>query len=86
MEQSLRQNLISNALPQNQYIKLYSGTPLVILALVNALEEVGIIPVLKDPSASARMAGFGSMTNEQTLWVHPDELDKAQKVLSQLTF
>jgi hypothetical protein len=70
-------------MPHN-FVKLYHGNPISVLALFSALEEIGITPLVKDPSESARLAGFGSMTSEQSLWVHNDELEKANKVLSGL--
>jgi len=49
---------------------------------VGAMKEVNITPVVKDPLASAKLAGFASMTNEQTLWVHKYEQQRALEVLN----
>jgi hypothetical protein len=40
--------------------------------------------VIKDESESARMAGFGITHDQQQVFVHQDELQKAEKVLSTL--
>lgn len=70
-------------MPQD-FVEIFKGSPINVMAVVNALEERGITPVVKDPSASAKLAGFGSMTNEQSLWVHQDEQHQAILALSTL--
>jgi len=66
------------------FVQIFKGSPVVIIAIVGAMKEVNITPVVKDPSASAKLAGFASMTNEQTLWVHKDEQQRALEVLNSL--
>ena len=41
-------------------------------------------PVVKDPSASAKLAGFACITIEQTLWLHKDEQQRALEGLNSL--
>ena len=67
-------------MPQ-KYIEIFKGSPIVVMAVLDALNQVDISPVLKDPSDSARLAGFGSLTSNQSLWVHKDEQQKAVEVL-----
>lgn len=43
------------------------------MAVIDGLDKVGIVPIIKNPSESGRLAGFGSMTSEQSIWVHSDE-------------
>ena len=38
-----------------------------IIALVGAMKEVNITPVVEDPSASGKLAWFASMNKEQIL-------------------
>ena len=38
-----------------------------IIALVGAMKEVKITPVVEDPSVSGKLAWFASMNNEQIL-------------------
>lgn len=45
-------------MPQ-EYIQIFKGSSIQVMAVVNALETLEIVPVVKDPSASARLAGFG---------------------------
>lgn len=66
------------------FVQIFKGSPVVIIAVVGAMKEVNITPVVKDPSASAKLARFASMTNEQTLWVHKDEQQRALEVLNSL--
>lgn len=66
------------------FVQIFKGSTDVIIALVVAMKEVNITPVVKDPLASAKLAGFASMTDEQTLWVHKDEQQRAIEVLNSL--
>ena len=66
------------------FVQIFQGTPVVIIAEVGAMKKVNITPVVKDPSASANLAGFASMTNEQTLWVHKDGQQRGSEVLNSL--
>lgn len=69
---------------QSSYRHLYTGSNIDVLALLNALADVGITPVVKDESESARLAGFGvTAPLVQRVFVHEDELDKAQDIVSQ---
>ena len=67
------------------FVQIFKGSPVVIIRVVGAMKQVNITPVVKDPSASAKFAGFASMTNEQTLWVYKDEQHRALEVLNSLT-
>lgn len=66
------------------FVQIFKGSPVVIIAEVGAMKKVNITPVVKDPSASAKLAGFASMTNEQTLWVHRDGQQRDLEVLNSL--
>lgn len=72
-------------MPQN-FVKLYTGGPISVLAVLSALASFNIIPIIKDPNESARLAGFGCLSDLQTVWVHPDEFKKAEEVLSKIDF
>ena len=67
-----------------EFIKLFKGNPITVMAVIDSLDKVGIIPIVKNPSESARLAGFGSMTSEQSIWVHSDEKKKSIEVLKSL--
>lgn len=69
---------------EHSFVHIYTGSSVVVLALRNALQAENIIPVIKDESESARMAGFGITHDQQQVFVHQDELQKVEKVLSTL--
>ena len=70
---------------QTSYIKLFVGPQMQVLKILSALSEVKIIPVIKDRAESARLAGFGSLSRDQEIWVHPDEKEKAEEILKVLS-
>ena len=64
--------------------KLYEGDIPTVTMLVGALEEVGIIPIVKDPMASADIAGYGALGGDQQVYVFQDQWEKASEILSEL--
>ena len=42
-----------------KYVKIFFGPAVQVINLCNALDEVSIVPVIKDRAESARLAGFG---------------------------
>ena len=64
---------------------LFSGTTMAVLTINNALQAENIIPVIKDESESARMAGFGMVHDIKQVFVHQDEFKKSQKILNSLS-
>ena len=45
------------------------------------LEQTGIFPIIKDEGESARLAGFGSASLMQHLWVAKSDLKKAKSLI-----
>jgi len=67
------------------FIKIFTGNAINVLALRNALEEKNIVAVIKDDSESARLAGFGMVApGLQEVFVHEDELDRAIRIVETL--
>jgi len=67
------------------FIKIFTGNAISVLALRNALEEKNIVAVIKDDSESARLAGFGMVApGLQEVFVHEDELDQAIRIVETL--
>lgn len=67
----------------SNYTRIFIGNAIVAKGIINQLEEIGISPVVKDKAESARLGGFASPTpNETEIYVHNDELEKAQKALN----
>ena len=63
---------------ENDYVKIFSGSFIIVQLVLDRLESVGINAIVKDESESARMAGFGSsFQGFQELYVSKDELDHA---------
>lgn len=69
---------------EQSFVHIFSGSSVSVLALKNALQADNIIPVVKDESESARMAGFGIVHDQKQVFVHKDELKKAKKIMSAL--
>lgn len=64
------------------YTRIFCGSRIEALGITSKLKEIGIIAVLKDEGESARLAGFGSSpATSAEVFVHNDELDKAEKAL-----
>ena len=70
-------------MPQD-YIQIFKGSSIEVMVIVDALDPLGIVPLIKDPSSSARLSGFGILDTQQTLWVHKDEEQQADEVLNAL--
>ena len=67
------------------FIKIFTGNTIDVLALRSALEEKSIVAVIKDDSESARLAGFGIVApGLQEVFVHEDELDQAVRIVESL--
>ncbi|MCK0188509.1 DUF2007 domain-containing protein [Arenibacter sp. F20364] len=67
---------------KTNYTRIFSGNFILAQTIVNQLREIGVVPVLKDDSESGRLAGFGSaIQGNQEVYVHADELEKAQKIV-----
>lgn len=66
----------------NDYVKFFSGTFIIVQLVLDRLESVGINAIVKDESESARMAGFGSsFQGFQELYVSKEELDHAIPII-----
>jgi len=69
----------------SDYTRIYNGNFILVNRIKGALEDLGIIPIIKDEGESQRLAGYGSMNQGfQEVYVHNDELDKAQAIVDQV--
>jgi len=67
------------------YIKIFSGSIVEVLHAKQSLQAKGIVPVVKDNTQSASMAGFGAvMPNFQEVFVHSEEVEAAKNILLNL--
>lgn len=70
---------------KDKYHLIFTGSSVEVLALVDALQEKGILPVIKDQGESARLAGFGVTSPlQQQVYLHEEELDEGKKILALL--
>lgn len=64
--------------------KLFEGDMPTVTLLKAALQEVDITPIIKDPMASATIAGYGALGGNQQVYVFQDQWEKASEVLKEL--
>ena len=69
----------------SEYTRVYHGNFILVTRIKSELENLGIIPIIKDEGESQRLAGYGSMNQGfQEVFVHNDELDKATAIVDQV--
>ncbi|CAZ94620.1 putative signal transducing protein [Zobellia galactanivorans] len=62
-------------------VKIYSGNRFTAQLIEGKLNEVGIVPIIKDESKSARLAGFAAnMDGALELYVREDEKEQAMRI------
>ena len=67
---------------ESHYIKIYTGSFIIVQLITTKLEDIGISAVIKDESESGRLAGFGaSIQGQQEVYVHENELEKAIPII-----
>ncbi|MGR7814578.1 putative signal transducing protein [Lacinutrix undariae] len=69
----------------SEYTKIYDGNFILVTRVKDELQDVGIIPIIKDESESQRLGGYASMNQGfQELFVHNDELTKALEIVARV--
>jgi len=67
---------------ESHYIKIFTGSFIVVQRITSRLETVGISPVIKDETESGRLAGFGPpIPGQQEMFVHETEVDIATPIV-----
>lgn len=67
---------------KEETVRVYTGPLLVAEALVGRLEEVNIVPIVRDDQQSAVMFGSGNNYSDQIrVFVREDELAAAQPIV-----
>lgn len=67
---------------KEETIRVYTGPILVADALVGRLEEINIVPILRDDQKNAIMYGSGSNYSGQVrVFIREDELEAAQPII-----
>ncbi len=69
----------------SDYTKIHTGNTFITQRIVSELQEMGIEPVVKDESESARLAGFAAnIDGDREIHVNNDEADKALAVVKRI--
>ena len=69
----------------SDYTKIYTGNPFIVQQIVTRLQEMGIEPIVKDASESARLAGFAAnIDGAREIHVNNDEVDGAKAVVDRI--
>ncbi len=71
----------------SNFIKIYTGNFAVVKRIAIELNALDISPIIKDQSESAILGGFGGTLapDFQEIFVHEDELEKANEVINNIT-
>lgn len=65
------------------FVKIFSGNFIIAQRIVAELNSIGINPIVKDESESARLAGYGILPQGiQDVMVSKDEYKKALEIVS----
>lgn len=68
----------------NEHVKLVTGSTITIQHIAAVLDQNNIPSLIKDNTASALLAGFGSLQNDVDLYVNTVDLEKAQQIVAEL--
>ena len=66
----------------NEYIKLFTDSNIIINGLKVLLEKEQIRYIVKDKFESARLGGFGEQSTSVEIHVLNNDLEKAQEILA----
>lgn len=66
----------------NDYIKILTDSSIVITRVVQLLNEENIPSIVKDNVESARLAGFGTFTNDVELYVYKSDVNRAERIIT----
>jgi hypothetical protein len=69
----------------SDYTKIYTGNPFITQRIVKELQEMGVEPIVKDESESARLAGFAAnIDGDREIHVNNEEVDGAMVVVERV--
>ncbi len=71
----------------SNYIRIFTGDFFIVQRIIGQLKTININAVVKDPTESARLAGFGGgiLPGFQEIFVNLNELDKAIHIVESIT-
>lgn len=67
----------------DDYIRIYTGSTVMIKMLQSNLEEIDVFPIVKDSLSSGTWGGFGGTPGMIQLFVHRDEYEKSKVVVDE---
>lgn len=65
----------------NEYVKILTDSSIIINRISQLLDEEKIPSMVKDNVISARLAGFGTSSNDVELYVYKSDIDKAETII-----
>jgi hypothetical protein len=65
----------------NEYVKILVDREILVNRISQLLDEENIPSLVKDHVESARLAGFGTATNNVELYVYKADVDKAETII-----
>ncbi len=70
----------------SNYIKIFTGNFMIVQRIISELKAIHIYAVIKDPTESARLGGYGGgiLPGFQEIFVNKDELDKAVPIIESI--
>lgn len=69
----------------DDYIKIFSGSFIIVQLVMDRLQSAGISAIIKDETESGRLAGFASsIPGFQELYVNRDEVDYAIPIVDEV--
>tara|TARA_B100001027_G_scaffold213063_2_gene183230 strand:- start:1138 stop:1356 length:219 start_codon:yes stop_codon:yes gene_type:complete len=66
------------------YLCVFSGNHVDTLNVIDSLDKININPIIKNESESARLAGFGIISEKENVYVHRDEYVKAKELIKSI--
>ena len=69
---------------KQDYLCVFSGNHIDTLNLIDSLNKISINPIIKNESESARLAGFGIISQKKYIYVHRDEYLKANEIVKSI--
>ena len=70
----------------SNFVKIYTGNFIIAQLIVDKLEAVGIVPIVKDENESQRLTGFPMPSNGiQDIYVNNEELDISVPIVESVT-
>ncbi len=65
----------------NEHVRILTDSSIVVNRIMQLLDEEKIPSIVKDNVESARLAGFGTPSNNIDLYVNKSDVDRAEAIL-----